>query len=565
MAPHMNCAHPPAAWWGRGAAAGLALGFCVSLYAGPAAAALPEIRTSVKNVVPACVTPQRLMSFLKSRNPNVDKRFADIANLYKRHGERWRVRWDYAFYQMAVETNFLSYKQGNGRWGDVDPKQNNFAGLGTTGGGVPGDRYPNVNTGVLAQIQHLVAYSGEHIADPVGARTKLKQDDIIEQMSHLKRSITFSDLSRRWAVDRHYGASIEWVANGYRAIYCKPGSQRADAEPGRSEDANPEPVQTVATAAPETALADGAPAPTEITAADKVPAITQIASTEEGSVAPAPNAERSLPPPEALGGPPAPAEVEPEQGAETPAEAPIVVAAATPESATAPAASAIATPKPKKAVTIVPVRTIWSRDKEASPAADATSGTSATEPTAAAPAARAKPAQRMAPLPVAKGKLVPGAETPFAANHVPEETPVEEPKPSGSVAPTTAAIEAAPAMPQAPDFRGFAFAPAINLADLHKSMPPNPDAGRACRVLAASYGGKKTLLVRTTAGPNVHYTALTVLEGFEGSMLDNFLKAHAPGGASLGEFENKDAALAKARDLCPGSAAAPKGEGASAG
>src|SRR5690242_3754919 len=101
MAPHLNCAHAPSAWWGRGAAAGLALGLSVSLHAGPAAAALPEIRTSAKNVVPACVTPQRLMSFLKRRNPNIDKRFADIAALYKRHGERWRVRWDYAFYQMA--------------------------------------------------------------------------------------------------------------------------------------------------------------------------------------------------------------------------------------------------------------------------------------------------------------------------------------------------------------------------------------------------------------------------------------------------------------------------------
>ena len=79
------------------------------------------------------------------------------------------MRWDYAFFQMAVETNFLTYRKGNGRWGDVNPKQNNFAGLGTTGGGVPGDSYPDVDTGVLAQIQHLVVYSGERIDDPVGA------------------------------------------------------------------------------------------------------------------------------------------------------------------------------------------------------------------------------------------------------------------------------------------------------------------------------------------------------------------------------------------------------------
>jgi hypothetical protein len=69
--------------------------------------------------------------------------------------------------------------------------------------------------------------------------------------------------------------------------------------------------------------------------------------------------------------------------------------------------------------------------------------------------------------------------------------------------------------------------------------------------------------VRSVPSAEMHYTVLTVLEGFEKSMLDSYLKAHAPGGASLGEFSSKDAALAKAKELCPG-AAAP-GEGAGAG
>ena len=202
MASQVKRAYSRTASCSRGASATQALSalafgtVALSLGAGAASAAPPEIRTSARNVVPACVTPQRLMSFLKSRNPHVDARFNGIANLYKWHGERWHVRWDYAFYQMAVETNFLSYKQGNGRWGDVDLKQNNFAGLGTTGGGVPGDSYPDVTTGVLAQIQHLVAYSGEHVTDPVGARTKLKQDDIIEFDGAPQRS---RDLQRSFA------------------------------------------------------------------------------------------------------------------------------------------------------------------------------------------------------------------------------------------------------------------------------------------------------------------------------------------------------------------------------
>ena len=87
----------------------------------------------------------------------------------------------------------------------------------------------------------------------------------------------------------------------------------------------------------------------------------------------------------------------------------------------------------------------------------------------------------------------------------------------------------------------------------------------SCRVRTATYGGKKALLVRSEASSEVRYTVLTVLEGFEKSMLDNYVKAHAPGGSSVGEFASKDAALAKARELCPRAAGTPKGEGASAG
>lgn len=181
---------------------------------------LPEIRTSESNRVPRCVTPDRLMAFLRSRNPRPDPRFRDIARWYKHWGEAWRVRWDYAFFQMAIETNFLSYRQPNGKMGDVDPKQNNFAGIGTTGGGVPGDSYPDVKTGVLAQIQHLVAYSGERLANPVAPRTQLKQDDIIEASQRLNRTVRFSDLSKRWAVDPKYGSSIAWVAEQFRQQQC---------------------------------------------------------------------------------------------------------------------------------------------------------------------------------------------------------------------------------------------------------------------------------------------------------------------------------------------------------
>jgi Mannosyl-glycoprotein endo-beta-N-acetylglucosaminidase len=184
-------------------------------------AATPEIRTSAANPIPACVTPGRLMQYARRRNPNIDARFYDIAAHYKRHGEAWQVRWDYAFYQMLIETNFLSYRAPNGRMGDVDPRQNNFAGIGTTGGGVPGDRFPDVSTGVLAQIQHLVVYSGERAANPTAPRTRLKMDEILGKSMALGRAVTFQDLSGRWAVDKAYGRSLEWAAQGFNISFCR--------------------------------------------------------------------------------------------------------------------------------------------------------------------------------------------------------------------------------------------------------------------------------------------------------------------------------------------------------
>jgi hypothetical protein len=133
---------------------------------------------------------------------------------------------------------------------------------------------------------------------------------------------------------------------------------------------------------------------------------------------------------------------------------------------------------------------------------------------------------------------------------------------SKDVPSTTAAEQPAAEAP-----RAFAFAGAMNTTrPAAPSAAPKVATGAGnCRVTTASYGGKKILLVRSTAAAEVRFTVLTVLEGFEKSMLDSYLKAHAPGGSSVGEFASKNAAFAKARELCPSAAAAPTGEGANAG
>jgi hypothetical protein len=221
------------------------------------AQSLPEIRITDRNRVPACVTPARLMRMLTERNPRMPSKFQNIAAFYKAHGERHRVRWDYAFFQMIIETNYLIFKNGAGQ-GDVSPAQNNFAGIGTTGGGVPGDSFPDVSTGVLGQMQHLVAYSGERVANPVANRTREKQDDIIAASLKLGRPVTFRDLSGRWAADRRYWKSISFIADTYKRRFCsgplnepEPEALRPEAEIVASAPSAPRrPTMYAATAAP---------------------------------------------------------------------------------------------------------------------------------------------------------------------------------------------------------------------------------------------------------------------------------------------------------------------------
>jgi hypothetical protein len=184
---------------------------------------LPEIRISTSSSVPQCVTPDRLMRYLTDRNSKLDARYRGIADLYKQHGDKLGIRWDYAFFQMLLETNNLTFT------GDVRAKQNNFAGIGATGGGVRGESFADVSTGVLAQLQHLLAYAGERVEAPVAARTRENQSDIIDTSRALRRPVRFSDLTNRWAADGSYARSMDILATRFNEAYCKPSDEQQEA------------------------------------------------------------------------------------------------------------------------------------------------------------------------------------------------------------------------------------------------------------------------------------------------------------------------------------------------
>jgi hypothetical protein len=387
----------------------MAIAFVLMLSA-TAAEAAPPIRTSATNPVPACVTPDKLMAFLTERNTHLNPKFRNIASWYKYYGDAWRVRWDYAFFQMALETNFLSYRRGDGQPGDVKMSQNNFAGIGATGGGVRGERFPDVQTGVHAQIQHLVAYSGERIADPIALRTRKVQDDVVEVSQRLGRPVTFGDLARRWAVDRAYGKSIDYLAGLFKKEFC---------------------------------TGDDATHVARTSSLKAVPKPQPVHRKQANNVKPAP-------------------------------------AKPTPSDRRRPAV-ATATADTKGASVNTAEATARVASKEASPSA--------------------LPSFKIAPVSANPSKL-------------------------GGPAPDATAIAATEGVSRSA-------------------------AGSPCRVLSASYGGTKTLLVRSQAGEETRFTALTVLEGFEGSMFDTYAKAEAPGAKIIGEYPSDEQALAEARQRCP--------------
>jgi hypothetical protein len=216
------------------------------------AAEMPEIRSTANNSVPACATPGRLSAYLISRNSEIDPRFAGIATEYMRQGEELGLRWDYAFFQMIIETGSLSFKRGH-RMGDVKSSQNNFAGLGATGGGEPGESFKDVAMGVRAHLQHLLLYAGYPVADPVAERTRKVEEWGVLKSWHkaFKRSITYADMTRKWAPgDRSYSSMLEAVAKKFYDDFCpqpdpKPGLV-AEARGARAGATEAKPTQVIA-------------------------------------------------------------------------------------------------------------------------------------------------------------------------------------------------------------------------------------------------------------------------------------------------------------------------------
>ena len=145
-------------------------------------------------------TKKKAVAYIKQTNPKVrlDCSVEELVDLYWQEAEREEVRPDLALAQSLVETGTYAYG------GDVHHKQNNFCGLGTTGGGVKGASFKTPELGVRAHIQHLLAYT----------QKKRPQTKIVDPRYELAHNIRLE----RGLVDTWYGLNGTWAMG---SLYCE--------------------------------------------------------------------------------------------------------------------------------------------------------------------------------------------------------------------------------------------------------------------------------------------------------------------------------------------------------
>lgn len=144
----------------------------------------PQPTTGTPILGTEAVTVEQCTQFIRKVNPNAP----DLAPIYERIGKAMGIKWGYAFAQMIKETGYLKFG------GDVKPEQNNFAGIGATGG-VGGASFVNAEYGVAAHLQHLFAYAS---TQPLPSNI-LKVDP---RFDLVKRGLclTWESLNGHWAV-----------------------------------------------------------------------------------------------------------------------------------------------------------------------------------------------------------------------------------------------------------------------------------------------------------------------------------------------------------------------------
>ncbi|MFX0548360.1 N-acetylmuramoyl-L-alanine amidase [Hathewaya histolytica] len=154
----------------------------------------PSSKTPIMGKAEA--TKGQAVTYLKNGNPNKSEDYiVYFVNCTWEEAEYEGIRPDVAFVQMMKETGYLKFG------GDVEASQNNFAGIGAVGGGVKGESFPDIKTGIRAVVQHLKAYA---------SKEPLKNEQVDPRYNLVEKGISpyVEGLSGKWASDLGYGEGI---------------------------------------------------------------------------------------------------------------------------------------------------------------------------------------------------------------------------------------------------------------------------------------------------------------------------------------------------------------------
>ena len=152
----------------------------------------------------ATVNQGQMVNFIKKRNPEpkINCTIEELVKIYYEEAQFEGIRPDIALCQAIKETGTWNYG------GDVVPEQNNYCGLGTTGGGVKGAYFETPRIGARAHIQHLLSYATKNppkipIVDPRYELIQKYRPQIFGQIQ------TWTGLNGVWAVPgNQYGQDI---------------------------------------------------------------------------------------------------------------------------------------------------------------------------------------------------------------------------------------------------------------------------------------------------------------------------------------------------------------------
>ena len=159
-------------------------------------------------------TRAQMSKYIKKRNPNVPNIVIEkIIPAFIAESAIQGVRGDIAFAQSCEQTGNFGFKGSA-----VTLSQNNFAGIGVTKNGMKGNSFPDVNTGVRAQIQHLKAYA---------SKEPLKQKCVDPRFKYVERGcIPYIDIlgiqenpkRQGWSAGKNYGPNILKILSNILAI-----------------------------------------------------------------------------------------------------------------------------------------------------------------------------------------------------------------------------------------------------------------------------------------------------------------------------------------------------------